>query len=76
MENTIYSELKLRGFSVDVGVVVIHAKDNEGKSVRQQTEIDFVCNKGDQKYYIQFAFRMDSEEKEKQELISLKSLNE
>lgn len=76
MENIIYNELKIRGFSVDVGVVTLNTKDADGKSIRKQLEIDFICNKGDQKYYIQSAFRMDSEEKEKQELRSLKSLND
>ena len=76
MENIIYNELKIRGFSVDVGVVTLNTKDADGKSVRKQLEIDFICNKGDQKYYIQSAFRMDSEEKEKQELRSLKSLDD
>lgn len=76
MENIIYNELKIRGFSVDVGVVTINTKDADGKSVRKQLEIDFICNKGDQKYYIQSAFRMDTEEKEKQELRSLNSLDD
>lgn len=76
MENIIYNELKIRGFSVDVGVVTLNTKDADGKSIRKQLEIDFICNKGDQKYYIQSAFRMDSEEKEKQELRSLNSLED
>lgn len=76
MENIIYNELKIRGFSVDVGVVTLNTKDADGKSIRKQLEIDFICNKGDQKYYIQSAFRMDSEEKEKQELRSLNSLDD
>ena len=76
MENIIYNELKIRGFSVDVGVVTLNMKDADGKSIRKQLEIDFICNKGDQKYYIQSAFRMDSEEKAKQELRSLNSLDD
>lgn len=76
MENIIYNELMIRGFSVDVGVVTLNMKDVDGKSIRKQLEIDFICNKGDQKYYIQSAFRMDSEEKEKQELRSLNSLDD
>jgi len=76
MENIIYNELKIRGFSVDVGVVTLNTKDADGKSIRKQLEIDFICNKGDQKYYIQSAFRMDTEEKEKQELRSLNSLDD
>lgn len=76
MENIIYNELMIRGFSVDVGVVTLNMKDADGKSIRKQLEIDFICNKGDQKYYIQSAFRMDSEEKAKQELRSLNSLDD
>jgi len=76
MENIIYNELKIRGFSVDVGVVTLNTKDKDGNSIRKQLEIDFICNKGDQKYYIQSAFRMDTEEKEKQELRSLNSLDD
>jgi uncharacterized protein len=76
MENIIYNELKIRGFSVDVGVVTLNTKDKDGNSIRKQLEIDFICNKGDQKYYIQSAFRMDTEEKEKQELRPLNSLDD
>lgn len=66
MENIIYNELLLRGYSVDVGVV--YDRTNGGKA---QKEIDFVVNDADKKIYIQSAFRMDTEKKESTELLSL-----
>ena len=62
--------------SVDVGVVVKNEKDANGVSVRKQLEVDFVCNQGSQRYYIQSAFRLSSEEKREQEVRSLKSIND
>ena len=76
MENLIYNELRLRGMSVDVGVVVKNEKDANGVSVRKQLEVDFVCNQGSQRYYIQSALRLPSEEKREQEVRSLKSTND
>ena len=76
MENLIYNELRLRGMSVDVGVVVKNEKDTNGVSVRKQLEVDFVCNQGNQRYYIQSALRLPSEEKREQEVRSLKSIND
>ena len=76
MENLIYNELRLRGMSVDVGVVVKNEKDANGVSVRKQLEVDFVCNQGSQRYYIQSALRLPSEEKREQEVRSLKSIND
>ncbi len=76
MENLIYNELRLRGMSVDVGVVVKHEKDAYGVSMRRQLEVDFVCNQGSQRYYIQSALRLPSEEKREQEVRSLKSIND
>ena len=76
MENLIYNELRLRGMSVDVGVVVKNEKDANGVSVRKQLEVDFVCNQGNQRYYIQSALRLPSEEKREQEVRSLKSIND
>lgn len=67
MENVIYNELRVRGFNVDVGVVPIVTRDSEGKQNRVQLEIDFVCNLGSRKYYIQSAYRMPDEAKIKQE---------
>ena len=76
MENLIYNELRQRGMSVDVGVVVKNEKDDKGVSVRKQLEVDFVCNKGSQRYYIQSALRLPSEEKRQQEIRSLKNIND
>ena len=76
MENLIYNELRLRGMSVDVGVVVKHEKDANGVSVRKQYEVDFVCNQGSQRYYIQSALHLPSEEKRTQEVRSLKGIND
>ena len=76
MENMIYNELRLRGFSVDVGQVILNVKNEEGKSERKQLEVDFVCNQGDQRIYIQSALVMDTEDKEDQELASLKKIDD
>ena len=76
MENLIYNELRLRGMSVEVGVVIKNEKDANGVSVRKQYEVDFVCNQGSQRYYIQSAFHLPSEEKREQEVRSLKSIND
>lgn len=67
MENIIFNELKVRGFNVDVGVVVANEVDKTGKKIRKQLEIDFVCNKGSKRYYIQSAFAMSDERKLLQE---------
>lgn len=76
MENVIYNELKVRGFSVDVGVVPVRVKDQNGNIVRRQYEVDFVANKGSQRYYIQSAWRMPTEDKEEQEGRSLRSISD
>ena len=73
MENIIFNELKVRGYNVDVGVVVMNETDQTGKKVRKQLEIDFVCNKGSKRYYIQSAFAMPDEKKKQQEQRSLMS---
>ena len=67
MENVIYNELRMRGFSVDVGVVQISEKDAEGKLVRRQLEVDFVCSMGIEKYYIQSAYSIPDAAKRAQE---------
>lgn len=71
MENLIYNEMRIRGFNVDVGTVTTYTKNEEGKSQRTNLEVDFVCNLGSRRYYIQSAYRMESEEKIKQERTSL-----
>ena len=67
MENIIYNELLVRGFNVDVGVVDYSQRDENGKSIRKRLEVDFICNKGSKRYYIQSAFAIPDEEKMKQE---------
>ncbi len=71
MENIIFNELKLRGYNVDIGVVPISERDKNGNSVRKQLEIDFVCNKGSKRYYIQSAFALPDNKKTDQEQRSL-----
>lgn len=75
MENVIYNELKIMGFNVDVGVLD-YRKDIDGKSVRVQAEVDFVCNKADKRYYIQSAFSIPDREKMLQEQNSLTRIND
>ena len=74
MENIVYNELLIRGYNVDVGVVEIFDKDKEGKRIRKQLEVDFVVNQGNQRYYIQVAYDMTSEEKQTQEFNSLRNI--
>lgn len=68
MENVIYNEMRMRGFSVDVGNLNIVEKGKDGKQVKKNLEVDFVCNKGSKKYYIQSAYMLETEEKMAQEL--------
>ena len=70
MENVLYNDLIRRGFDVDVGVVEI-ATMEEGKKVRKQLEVDFVLNRGNDRYYIQSALSIADPEKKKQEIASL-----
>jgi predicted AAA+ superfamily ATPase len=74
MENIVYNELLVRGYNVDVGILDVMAKNSEGKRIHKQLEVDFVVNQGSQRYYIQVAFDMTSEEKQTQELNSLRSI--
>lgn len=76
MENVIYNELKMRGYRVDVGVVTVAEKDENGKVARKQLEVDFICNRGTNKYYIQSAFSMPDEEKRKQEIRPFMKIND
>lgn len=71
MENLIYNELRIRGYNVDVGVLPAVIRDNEGKQQRSNYEIDFICNAGSKRYYIQSAYRMETDDKIKQEKSSL-----
>lgn len=76
MENILYNELISRGFSVDVGVVPYHWKDNEGKTKHSQLEVDFVVNKDFLRYYIQSALNVDTKEKREQEINSLMRIDD
>lgn len=68
MENIIYNELLRRGFNVDVGIVEQYSKDNNDVTIKKQLEIDFVCNQGSKRYYIQSALNIDEDSKKSQEL--------
>ena len=74
MENVVYNELLVRGYNVDVGIVEVMEKNNEGKRIHKQLEVDFVVNQGSQRYYIQVAYDMTSEEKQKQEFHSFRNI--
>lgn len=76
MENVIYNELRMRGFQVDVGLVEAWGADKDGRSLRRNLEIDFVANKGYQRYYIQSAFNMYDGGKKEQEEASLKAVKD
>ena len=76
MENVIYNELKMRGFNVDIGVVPISERDENRKVVRKQLEVDFVCNLGSKRYYIQSAYSLPTAEKQEQELRPLRKIDD
>ncbi|MDE6268841.1 MAG: ATP-binding protein [Muribaculaceae bacterium] len=76
MENIIYNELRVRGFNVDVGIVPLVIRDENGSQKRVSYEVDFVANKGNQRYYIQSAYRLDSNEKIAQEQNSLRNVDD
>lgn len=76
MENMLYNELLIRGYSVDVGMVEITERDDEGKKHQKRLEIDFIARKGSNKYYIQSAFSMDDAEKAKTELRPLVAVDD
>lgn len=76
MENTVYNELCMRGYSVDVGVVEINERQEDGKYVRKQIEIDFVCNRADERVYVQSAFSIPTTEKRLQEERPLRNVGD
>lgn len=76
LENLVFNELRARGMAVDVGQVVVGGKDAQGRSCRSTLEVDFVCNRGFHRYYIQCALSLNPEEKMAQECASLKRINE
>ena len=71
MENIIYNHLIGKGYKVDVGCVTLYQKDDEGKTTRTTLEVDFVCNRGSERVYIQSAYSLPDEDKQKQEQRSL-----
>ena len=76
MENIIYTELRRRGFNVEVGIVEKRKIDEKGKKDYRQLEIDFVANKGSDKYYIQSAYSIEDNNKKEQELQSLLNISD
>lgn len=76
MENVLYNELKMRGYNVDVGVVTVSEKDLNGKSSRKQLEVDFVCNLGSTRYYIQSAYSLPDDDKRTQEIRPFKKIDD
>lgn len=76
MENAIYNELRARGIAVDIGEVIWNTKDGEGKKIRKTLEVDFVCNQGYKRSYIQSAFSIPDDEKRDQELLSLRRIDD
>ena len=76
MENIIYNELLRRGYNVDVGVVEVNETNNFGVRVKPQYEVDFVCNQGSKRIYIQSSFEINSDSKKVQEQKSLLNIND
>lgn len=76
MENVIYNELRMRGFSVDIGNLTIVEKGKAGKPGKKQLEVDFICNKGSKKYYIQSAYMLGTAEKMAQEIRPFLKIND
>jgi predicted AAA+ superfamily ATPase len=76
MENVIYNELKVRGYNVDVGIVPVVEKDENGKSCRKQLEVDFICNMGSKKIYIQSAYSLPDETKRIQEIRPFRKIDD
>ena len=76
MENVIYNEMRYRGFLVDVGNVYIRVKAENDKRQRVTLEVDFVCNLGSRRYYLQSAYKLPDEEKMQQEKRSLQQISD
>ena len=76
MENVIFNEMRYRGFLVDVGNVIIRVKNEKVEWQRVTLEVDFVCNLGSRRYYLQSAYRLPDEEKQKQEKRSLEQIKD
>lgn len=76
MENIIYNELRIRGFDIDVGVVPVQKRNEEGKLRRSQLEVDFICTLGSRRYYIQSSYKMVDQDKIDQEKASLTHIDD
>ena len=76
MENVIYNEMRYRGFLVDVGNIYVRVKEEDGTWKRVTLEVDFVCNLGSRRYYIQSAYKLPDEEKMQQEKRSLQQIGD
>lgn len=76
MENVVFNELLIRGFNVDIGVVPLTYTDEKGSRRKTHLEIDFVCNQGSRRYYVQSAYHIDSDDKRKQEQASLQKVGD
>ncbi len=76
IENIIYNELRMRGYRIDVGVVPALEKNQDGKTSRKQLEVDFVCNLGSSRYYIQSAYSLPDEEKRAQEIRPFRKIDD
>lgn len=76
MENIIYNELLYRGYNVDIGIVEINEKNNNGNNVKKQLEVDFIVNNSDERYYIQSTYATSTDIKELQEKKSLINIHD
>lgn len=76
MENVIYNELRMRGYSVDVGNLSIVEQEKDGRPVKKHLEVDFICRKGFKKYYIQSVYMPGTAEKMKQEIRPFLKIND
>ena len=76
MENVIYNELKYRGYNVDVGNIEVREKNKEGNRIKKNLEVDFIANKGSQRYYIQSVYDIPDEEKWEQETKSFDNIKD
>ena len=76
MENVVYNELRMRGYNVDVGVVPVAERDKNGSVSHRQLEVDFVCNLGSNRVYIQSAYSIPDEEKREQEVRSFRKIED
>ena len=76
MENIIYNELRMRGYNVDVGVIPSAEKNKKGSVIRKQLEVDFVCNLGSARYYIQSSYSIPDEVKRAQEIRPFRKIDD